>query len=175
MTPPAPRAPLPPFTQETAIAFDANGLFFKLGPLGPFYSVQIAYRVGGEGVSRGALRGREAPDVPPDHDVVFGKTVEHVPVLIILDLMFAAWFLLALVRNIKRDPNYYEIYSPVQALAFAVFLNVLFVAFMQWRGSSALDSQAFLLTLNTVVFSCLGLAAIRNREPQERVRVLRMG
>ena len=85
-------------------------------------------------------------------DVFFGQKVHHLPLLLVIDLMFAGWFLLALVRNIKRDPNYYEIYSPVQALGFAIFLSVLFVAFFSWRGQTPIDSQAILLTLNIFVF-----------------------
>jgi hypothetical protein len=143
--------------------------FFKIGPLGPFYATQIANRAGWEGPLLDQRLRNEHSGVSADIDAVFGNAVDHIPVLITLDLMFAAWFLLALVRNIKRDPNYYEIYSPVQALAFALFLNLLFVAFMQWRVATPVDSQAFLLTLNTGVFSCLGLAAIRNRERMRRI------
>jgi len=86
-----------------------------------------------------------------------------------LDLLFAAWFLLALVRNIKRDPNYYELYSPLQALGFAMFLNLLFVAFFQWQRQTPIGSQAYLLTLNIFVFFFLGLGAIRNRERVRRI------
>jgi hypothetical protein len=151
-------------------SFDANSLqFFKIGPLGPFYAAQIARRAGWESPLPDEKLRRGTSEIPVDQDAVFGKEVRHVPVLITLDLLFTGWFLLALVRNIKRDPNYYEIYSPVQALAFALFLNLLFVAFMQWRQATAVDSQAFLLTLNTGVFSCLGLAAIRNRERMRRI------
>ena len=39
----------------------------------------------------------------------------------------------------KRDPNYYEIYSPLQSLGFAIFLNLLFVAFFNWQTASPLD------------------------------------
>jgi hypothetical protein len=143
--------------------------FFKVGPLGPFYAAQIAHRAAWDTTVPKERERWGTPAVSVDYDSVFGSSVEHVPVLITLDLLFAGWFLLALVRNIKRDPNYYEIYSPVQALAFALFLNLLFVAFMQWRVATPVDSQAFLLTLNTGVFSCLGLAAIRNRERMRRI------
>jgi hypothetical protein len=42
----------------------------------------------------------------------------------------AAWFLLALSRNIKRDPSIYEIFRPVQAFALALYLNFLVLGFL---------------------------------------------
>ena len=67
----------------------------------------------------------------------------------------------------------------MQALAFAVFLNFLFVAFFQpsfWiERQDAAMSQATLLMLNGVVFFCLGLIAIRNRERVRRILRTREG
>ena len=149
-------------------SFSANNLqFFQIGPLGPFYSVQLLQQENWGGQVADAYR------VTRSTDVFFGHQVHHFPVFLAVDLLFAGWFLLALVRNIKRDQNDYEIYSPLQALGFALFLNLLFVAFMQWRVANAIDCQSFLLTLNIAVFSCLGLAAIRNR--QRMRRILRAG
>jgi hypothetical protein len=79
------------------------------------------------------------------------------------------------VRNIKRDPNYYEIYSPLQALGFAMFANLLFVAFFRWQSETPIDSQSLLLTLNMVVFFCVGLATLRNRERLRRILRAREG
>jgi hypothetical protein len=95
--------------------------------------------------------------------------VLHVPLLLVIDLLLAGWFLLAVVRNIKRDPNYYEIYSPLQALGFAMFINLLFVAFFRWDVARPMDGQSLLLTLNIVVFFSLGLGAMRNRERMRRI------
>jgi len=149
-------------------SFSANNLqFFQIGPLGPFYSVQLLRQENWGGQVADAYR------VTRSTDVFFGHQIHHLPVFLAVDVLFAGWFLLALVRNIKRDQNDYEIYSPVQSLAFALFLNLLFVAFMQWRVATAIDCQSFLLTLNIIVFSCLGLAAIRNR--QRMRRILRAG
>jgi hypothetical protein len=146
--------------------------FFQVGPLGPFYSIQVLQQ-GSWDNSTIRTPANGFYDVPRSTDVFFGRQVHHFPVFLAVDLLFAGWFLLALVRNIKRDQNDYEIYSPVQSLAFALFLNLLFVGFMQWRVATAIDCQSFLLTLNIVVFSCLGLAAIRNR--QRMRRILRAG
>ncbi|HKW63707.1 MAG TPA: hypothetical protein VJN89_14245 [Candidatus Acidoferrum sp.] len=156
---------------------DMGSPSFRVHPFGPFYAAQL-------------VQWEDSGLSSWDVDTLFGQQVPHIPVVLVIDLMFAAWFLLALVRNIKRDPNYYEIYSPVQALGFALFLNVLFVAFYQWgrliptfssvdsypfRRETPMASEALLLTLNIVVFLCLGLAAIRNRERVRRILRTREG
>jgi hypothetical protein len=147
--------------------------FFRLGPLGPFYAAQVvqwgAWDPASAIAPRGRLEGSWAADV------FFGRDVHHVPLLLAIDLMFAGWFLLAVVRNIKRDPNYYEIYSPLQSLAFAMFLNLLFVAFFRWDALDPLSSQSYLLSLNIGVFFLLGLGAIRNRERVRRILRTREG
>jgi hypothetical protein len=143
-------------------------LYFQIGPVGPFFAAQMIEWETWEPHSV-TLRDGTAYDVPAVYDVFFGNKVQHVPVLIAVDLLFAGWFLLALVRNIKRDPHYYEIYSPLQLLGFAMFLNLLFVAFFKWRAGSPLDGQSFLLTLNMGVFYCFGLVALRNRERVRRI------
>jgi len=154
-------------------SFSADTMqFFKVGPFGPFYSIQVLQHESWFG-SPARFQVDGPYRIPADTDVFFGHEVRHFPMFLAVDLLFAGWFLLALVRNIKRDQNDYEIYSPVQSLVFALFLNLLFVAFMQWRVATTIDCQAFLLTLNIGVFSCLGLAAIRNR--QRMRRILRAG
>jgi hypothetical protein len=140
---------------------------FAVHAFGPFYAAQVMQWGEWEPAGSVAFAGRW--EEPWDVDVFFGQKVHHLPLLLVIDLMFAGWFLLALVRNIKRDPNYYEIYSPVQALGFAIFLNVFFVAFFSWRGQTPIDSQAILLTLNIFVFFFLGLGVIRNRERVRRI------
>lgn len=160
---------------------------FQVRPFGPFYATQVVQWGEWEPVETEVQRWTAAREghweEPWDLDVFFGQRVHHVPLLLVIDLMFAGWFLLALVRNIKRDPNYYQIYSPVQALGFALFLNLLFVAFYHWyrltptfsadsyrfQLETPMASEALLLTLNIVVFFCLGLAAVRNRERVRRI------
>jgi hypothetical protein len=148
---------------------------FRVGPLGPFYAVQVVQWGAWEPASAIARAGRL--DDSWAMDVFFGQRVHHVPLLLAIDLMFAAWFLLAVMRNIKRDPNYYEIYSPLQSLGLAMFLNLLFVAFYSWgwAGTTPIDSQSLLLTLNIGVYFCLGLGAIRNRERVRRILRTREG
>lgn len=140
--------------------------YFRAQPFGPFYAAQVVQS--GEWQPVGTELGiRQEPLW--EEDTFFGQRVHHVPMLLVMDLMFAAWFLLALVRNIKRDPNYYEIYSPLESLGFAIFLNVVFAAFYWWGYRTPIESQGTVTMLNLVVFFCLGLAAIRNRERVRRI------
>ena len=144
-------------------------MFFQVGPFSPFYAAQVAEQGSWNSATPEEKLRAGHSEIPLNYDVAFGRKVQHEPVLIAVDLMFAGWFLLALVRNIKRDPNYYELYSPLQNLTFAIFINLLFVTFFLWRSSVPIDSQAYLLTLNIGVFFCLGLGLIRNRERVRRI------
>jgi hypothetical protein len=148
--------------------------FFQVGPVGPFFAAQVAAWQTWEPPAM-TLRDGSTYEMPGHFDVFFGKKVNHIPVLIAIDLLFAGWFLLALVRNIKHDPNYYEILSPLQALGFAMFLNLLFVAFFRWRAANPLECQAFLLSLNMGVFFCIGVVAMRNRERVRRILRTKQG
>ena len=150
--------------------------YFRAHSFGPFYAAEVVqwgpWEPAGTEYDYGS--NRRAPLW--EEDIFFGQRVHHVPLLLVIDLLFAGWFLLALVRNIKRDPNYYEIYSPLQALVFAMFLNLVFAAFYQWGDAgfsfgsrSPAESQSSVFALNIVVFFCLGLAAIRNRERVRRI------
>ncbi len=153
---------------------DTRPSHFRAGPFGPFYAARVVQWGGLAQPSSAEDVDRWAPAW--EEDIFFGKRVNHVPVLLAVDLMFAAWFLLALVRNIKKDPSYYEIYSPLQALGFAVFLNLLFVAFFWWNGATRatpVDSEAVLLGLNIVVFLLMGFGAIRNRDRVRRILRMR--
>ena len=140
---------------------------FQLGPCGPFYAAQIAgvenWNTDRVATSAGTY------EIPGTVDVFFGQKIHHVPVLLAIDLMFTGWFLLAMVRNIKRDPNYYEIYSPLQGLGLAIFVNLLFVGFFNWGNSTPVEAQSILLSLNTLVFFCFGLVMLRNRERVRRI------
>lgn len=147
--------------------------YFRAQPFGPFYAAQVVQWGEWEPAGTAYEAGRREPLW--EVDIFFRQRAHHVPLLLVIDLMFAAWFLLALVRNIKRDPNYYEIYSPVQSLGFALFLNLVFAAFYWWGNRTPMESQATVLMLNIVVFFCLGLAAIRNRERVRRILRTREG
>jgi len=102
-------------------------------------------------------------------DMLLGRPVHHAPVLIVLYLAFTAWFLLAVVRNIKRDPAVYELYSPAQALGLALFVNLILIGFFRWSSTDPLNAQQIVLGFNATLFMLLGLALIRNRDRLRRV------
>jgi hypothetical protein len=119
-------------------------------------------------------------------DLFFGSQVPHAAVLVVIYLTLIAWFLLALVRNIKRDPSVYEIYRPAQGLGFALYLSFLLIAFFRWtqgffapgplegmgswefRPTPATEAESVFLGFSLVIFICLGLALLRNRDRARR-------
>lgn len=138
--------------------------YLQIHPLGPFEAQKFATAVywGIHAPVKIASGYSFAPG--SFSDVFFGRLVHHFPVLVIVDLLLAFWFLLAVVRNIKRDPQRYEIYSPMQFLGFALFLNFLFVGFYNPGWATPLDAQSLFLTYDLALFFLLGVALLRNRE-----------
>lgn len=110
-----------------------------------------------------------APGASPMTDFFFGKPAHHLLVLVALYLSFTAWYLLALSRNIKRDPSIYELYSPAQALGLALYVNLIAIGFFRWREFNRLDAEGVLAGLNMFLFAVLGLAVLRNRERVRRL------
>jgi hypothetical protein len=131
------------------------------------------------------------PDAPyvtgPTTDLFFGVSVPHTAVLIVLYLTLAAWFLLALARNLKRDPSVYEIFRPVQAFAFALYLNFLVLGFFRWvvgryvqQGPrpetgvwqfapvQAGPAENMFLGYSLAIFLVLGVTLLRGRERARR-------
>jgi hypothetical protein len=107
--------------------------------------------------------------VPGSTDIpFFGAKVPFTPFFTFVYASFTAWFMLALSRNIKKDPSAYELYSPLQALAFAGYLNFIFVGCM---GSSKLPFEMVVISatrINRGIFFGLGLVLLRNRERSRR-------
>jgi hypothetical protein len=141
--------------------------YLHLGSLSPFYASEIAVQ------NRWSLASSSF-DQPVTYplvvvDAFFGHSVHHFPVVIVLDTLFLVWFLLALTRNIKRDPSQYELYSPLQSLGIVLFVNVALLGFIRWDSASLVDIQAALLTINGVVLGSLGLAQLRNRDRTRRI------
>jgi len=152
----------------TGIPSTVSQIFLNLGSLSPAYAAEL--------ITRDAWRGRPllAPRWPlsqhPVDDVLFGLPVDHAFVLLALYATFTGWCLLALVRNIKRDPAVYEIFTPWQALGFAVYVNLIVVGFFRWSGFGPLDAQEVLLGVNAGVFLTLGVILLRNRDHVRRLR-----
>ena len=123
-------------------------------------------------------------------DLFFGVSVPHFIVLMAIYVTFTAWFILAIVRNLKRDPSVYELYSPAQAFGFAMFLELLIIGFFNWKSPAGepiifnnqgigfkplppLDIEKGLMSASFWVFVLLGLVLLRNRERvRRRIRAL---
>jgi len=144
-------------------AITANYLY--LGPLSPFYSSEVAVTPT-DNVALGFVGGPYS--FTNLQDVFFGRSIPHLPVALVLDALFIVWFLLALSRNIKRDPDQYELYSPLQTFGLIIFINFILLAFVNWRAD-LIDVQAALLTINILVLSSLGLVQLRHRDRTRRI------
>ena len=80
--------------------------FFQLGSLSPFYASHVVTQSSWSVAEPAAdVELQMPPDL--DIDVFFGRTVRHFPVMVVVDALLLAWLLLALCRNIKRDPHQY--------------------------------------------------------------------
>lgn len=123
-------------------------------------------------------------------DLFFGVSVPHFAVLMVIYVTLIAWFLLAIVRNLKLDPAVYELYSPMQAFGFALYLNLLMLGFFNWKAPlgppyivngqitgfatfPARSVEAMLLAGSFWLFALLGIVLLRNRERvRRRIQVL---
>lgn len=139
--------------------FMLTGNYLQLASLSPFYASEYVYRP----VS---IFGLTSPTMM---DTFFKHQVKHFVVFIILDLCLVAWFLLALARNIKRDPNQYDLYSPLQSFGIIAFINFVLLAFVNWQSAPLIDIQGALLTINGIVIGAVGLAQLRNRDRTRRI------
>jgi hypothetical protein len=127
-------------------------------------------------------------------DVFLGKTVPHLAVLVVLYATFTVWFLLGITRNLKRDPTAYEVFSPSQAFAFVLYLNLLVLGFYPWAmrfrevdvqiqnksyhfsGVPPNNVEQSLLGASLWLFAILALILLRNRERvRVRIRQIRGG
>lgn len=107
-------------------------------------------------------------------DSFFGIPVHHGAVLAMLSATFLLWVLLALARNIKRDPSVYELYTPEQSLGLALYTNVILVGFFQWKGFDGHEAHQLMTFLNLSLFFGLGLTVMRNRDRLRR-RISELG
>ena len=152
---------------------------FATRQMTPFFAVELL------SPTSSAFQNGFAP-LPPGGDLFLGEPIPHVLVLTIIYATFLAFFLLALTRNIKRDPTAYEIYAPWQGLAFVLYLNALVLGFFRWvtpvfrptgtqyRAISASVAELTFLEIGLWLLAILGLALLRNRE-QVRRRIRQVG
>ena len=157
---------------------DPSRSFFDLGTLGPSAAIEFALRGTWDVASMPIGVPAQLISNSPWTDVFFGIPVHHLPVLIVLYVTFAAWFLVPLGRNLKKDPDLLELYSPAQSVGLLCYLNVIMVGFFlvyresfgytERREQSFSSTFDFFLTTNLILLYSLGLALIRNREQTRR-------
>jgi len=117
----------------------------------------------------GLLFSRGSHGVPGVQQLKFyGVEVPYTPFLSFMYASFAAWFILVLERNIKRDPAAYELLTPLQALGFAAWMNFLFIGVNPLSAYGAESSQVLSIWVNVMVFGALGLVLLRNRDRARR-------
>lgn len=166
----------------SSIDFNQPGSTFAAHELSPFYVYTLLAQSGEEAIPSY----RNTWGLAYQADSFFGLQVSHFWVLVLLYATLTAWFLLASVRNIKRDPSVYEVYSPMQGFALVLYLNLLLLGFFRWMipyfefGSPATvpsiafqpipptTAEGLFLSISLWFFVILGLAMLRNRDRVRR-------
>jgi hypothetical protein len=107
------------------------------------------------------------------HVPFFGIQVQSLFVSVILYASAGAWFLLMVVRNLKKDREDIRPLSRWQAVGLTAYLNVLVFALLDFRPMytggtriapvSAEDVAAGYLSLNCVILYMVGLATLTPR------------
>jgi len=164
------------YTSSNAV----TSTYMELGPISPFASVDLV-RIGSWSLGVPTVHvGAQTFSLPNVfHDSFFGAAVHHVPVLILLYLTLLAWLIPAVARNIKRDPESYELYTPGQALGFLCYLNFILFTFFRWYNAGAmpgsieqrlgpLEDQSVLFSINVLLFFIFGFILLRNRSQLRR-------
>jgi hypothetical protein len=159
-----------------------------LHAVSPFFAGRLVERAGP--VIEGASQSLGSSIVWTDK--FFGKSLPHLAVLMALYVIFTAWFLLGITRNLKRDPSLYEVYSPNQATAFVLYLNLLVLGFFPWTekfnakdfyignkpyhvpGAFPGAVEQSLLFASLWLFAILALILLRSRE-RTRIRIRQIG
>jgi len=134
-----------------------------LGMMSPFFAISMLS-------IDGTMASAAQPVVSGSRywDSFFGLDMHHGGALVLLSLVTLAWLLLALARNIKRDPAVYELFTPAQSLGLAAYMNLVLIGFFQWRGFTGHDAHSMITFLNLSLFFGLGLTVMRNRDRLRR-------
>lgn len=116
-------------------------------------------------------------DVMRAEPTLFGVTTSFQVLTILVYVAFGAWFVLMLLRNLKKDREQIRQLSRWQAVGFGAFLNVLFYAFLDPKQLAAKpgtglvapdDIARFAIALNGIILFAVGLATLT---PHERLKV----
>src|SRR5882762_3137595 len=171
------------FVGMSSVDFSQGGSAFAAHELSPFYVFKLL-----SPMTQGMIRGvSDVWGLPNQTDSFFGVQVSHFWVLAVLYTTLTAWFLLALVRNIKRDPSVYESYSPMQGFGFVLYLNLLLLGFFRWivaqlernrdanppfiwtnKSIQPNTAEGLFLSISLWFFVIFGLALLRNRDRVRR-------
>ncbi len=81
----------------------------------------------------------------------------------VLELGFSAWFLLAIVRNIKADLDAMQLFTVGQGLGFAAYCNFVWIGLYPWQTASTINTPALLL-LSVLLFYMVGIGVLQSRE-----------
>ena len=120
---------------------------------------------------------RADADIARLKPALFGMTTSFPILTILVYVALGSWFVLMLVRNLKKDREQIRQLSRWQAVGFGAFLNVLFYAFLdpkqlgtKWSvGALSPDMVPGLaMTLNGLILFVVGLATLT---PHERLKV----
>ena len=104
---------------------------------------------------------------------VVGIEVPYLLLTLFLYGAFGAWFVLMLVRNLKKEREEMNLITGWQAIGFVAFLNILYYLFLDPKkltmafssGSfRSQDAAGVALSVNTMLLYMLGLALIGSRE-----------
>jgi hypothetical protein len=145
-----------------ALSF-AYSPFPGFGAISIFPAIFSIYKVGAE-----ILRAKPT---------LFGMTTSFEVLTMLVYAALGAWFVLMLVRNLKKDREQIRHLSRWQAVGFGAFLNVLFYAFLDPKQLGAnMDAghlypgivASLAMGLNGLVLFAVGLATLT---PHERLKV----
>jgi len=81
-----------------------------------------------------------------------------------LELGFAAWLLLAVVRNIKVDVEAMQLFTVGQGLGFAAYCNFVWIGFYPWTAGGSGTAPGLLLLWAIFFFYLVGIGVLESRE-----------
>ena len=81
-----------------------------------------------------------------------------------LELGLVAWFLLAVVRNIKVSLEAIQLFTVRQGVGFAAYCNFVWIGFYPWQSGPGATSIGPLLLMSVVLFYVVGIGVLRSRD-----------
>ncbi len=116
-----------------------------------------------------------------DRPILFGKAVPWLLLSLLLQFSLAVWFVLMLLRNLKREYEQIQPLSRLQAVACVAFLNAVVYALVRPRSpggplyihspalfSGSEDLASFMVVINGLLLFLIGIAILT---PAERLRI----